>query len=126
MNLTLWLTIVDGTDGRFEVGPSTLWYSHRATRWLPTPDTDRLILWPNEDDPMDGPLWGVKSRHMDADGGWHVDLATMVLDPPETEWRAETARMTASGRYHKMWWNTRGDDGSDPTVPLSLHGWRQR
>lgn len=125
MILTLWLSLLDKPTGALVGGPDSLWVKQVETGALPT-TYDQVVLWPDRDDggAIGGPMWAVRRRYMDADGGWHVELTRMAVDPQESA-RDYIMRNRATslsvGPSWSVWWTER--DG-DPVPHLRLGGWK--
>jgi hypothetical protein len=123
MILTMWLSLLDKPTGAFIGGPDALWVRQVETGALPDL-TDRVVLWPatDDDDPAGGPMWDVYRRYMGSDGGWHVELARMAVDPAEDarDYIARTRLSETSSRWGI--WRTSSD--GDPTGKLRTGGWK--
>ena len=112
--VTLWLEVAEGDVW---IGPSALWTRDLRTDYAPGPG-DRIVLWPDDDTPHDGPMWTVRGRYWDTDGNLHCELERMVINPGE---RAidEMRQLATRGRLHAAPWYTHG---TSPELPRG--GWR--
>ncbi len=125
MKLTMYISLADGSRLSWEAVNGELWERVVDTDHAPTPGVDRVILWPAEDPddgPLGGPMWDAYERYMDAVGGWHLELARMVIDPSE---KAQDSMMRAAAGgppYRDRSWWTRND--GDPRGALRRGGWR--
>lgn len=127
MKLTQWLVIVDGTKADFGSN-GKLYYREIETGFIPEPGVDDIVLWNSIDDDdgseWDGPMWHIKRRYMDNNGGWHIELTKMVIDPDDY-WMNRMKNRTAISPiiYETSWW---ANIDGDPIPNLERAGWRKR
>lgn len=127
MLVTFWLSIVESeTWDAWEGLSGELWVRRIRTGFLPTVGKDQVVLWGTEEEgAQGGPLWDVKRRFMDAEGGWHVELTRIVVDPPARVSDAIMRRVAQPGHpriyEHRCWW---AKVSGHPAGPLRAAGWR--
>jgi len=124
MILTLWLPLAN-RPADWMLSASDLWTKQIDTGTVPT-TYDRVVLWPDEGvNPTMGPMWSVRRRYLAADGGWHVELSQMAVDPDDRNrdeiMRYHSAGGLGSGPKWSIWWTER--DG-DPVPHLREGGWK--
>jgi hypothetical protein len=125
VNLRLWLPVYDGSTGIHPLDGNarmhSLWWTNRETGALPT-QGDKIVLWADPDDgPQHGPGWTHRTRLMDADGVWHVELTRAVLNPTRAMWDRALTEMTAHGTYNELhpWYTSDGN----LLIALQASGW---
>jgi len=121
MNIVLWLTVMEDSSGLD--GNGVLWTKDIETGCVPVAGVDDVYLWvDDEDGDCGGPSLTTRRRYMGASGRWHVELAKVVIDPPEyvrQQLMAEFAR--GHGHEHDIWWTN--DNGPWPEEKLTASGW---
>jgi len=80
VRIILWLSVRRGY-GDPQAYVNDLWFKEVTTDNIPLPDADGVIIWPTDGDSAEGPQWKVKRRYMHADGSWHIELYSMLVDP---------------------------------------------
>lgn len=120
MKVILWLTV---QEKKPFLSDSKLWTKTIQTSQAPGPG-EEVILWPDEEDndPLQGPHWGVKSRYWDADGVVHCEMRSMVVDADD-----QTQQLIGQEIRTRRWtfgtWYTDQEDGR-PEPRLERGGWR--
>jgi hypothetical protein len=108
----LWLTVTN--PGEFyPSGKSALWHKWLIMGHTPAPG-DQIELW---DFGEGGVMWYVNRRDWNADGHLGLQLAAMLVDPPDRQ----TTPGLANPYYSSTWWTDR--DGGDPIPKLTAGGW---
>lgn len=107
MKINMWLSVRKGTVNY----GGTLWNKEVETDNIPLPGADEVILWSTDGDPAEGPQWKVKRRCMHADGSWHLELYTMIVD----------SSSLPLGPVDYQTWHTEVDGDPDPL--LKEGGW---
>jgi hypothetical protein len=107
MRIVLWLRVRRGPHAY----GGDLWSKEVTTDNVPLPDADGVIIWSTDDDPAEGPQWKVNRRYMHADGSWHIELYTMLVDPSSVP--------LGPIDYHT--WHTESE--GDPEPLLRQGGW---
>jgi hypothetical protein len=125
MNVVLWLTIIQGDiDDAALLSSGTLWTKSIETGCVPVVGaSDDMYPWfDDEDGELGGPGLAPRRRFMGASGQWHVELAKVVIDPPELV-RQQLMAEFAHGRGHEhtIWWTE--SDGPWPDEKLIASGW---
>jgi len=118
LKVKLWLEVC---EGHF-MGSSWLWHKTLETGQVPA-HGDHVILWGDDGDPQDGPLWGVQRRYWGADGSVHVSLAKMIVDPTEESRQGMMRAAVLGDRGESPWWTA--TDGL-PGPKLEAGGWSCR
>lgn len=121
MKITMWLPIKNGQEGAYS--HDELWVKEVETGFLPNPGyEDKVSLWASEDDGGDGPHWHIRSRWMQSNGSWHVQLTTMVLNQDEYWNTVIRNRLSTGGPYNReAHWDT--NVNGDPRPDLRRGGW---
>lgn len=119
MKIRLWLTVEHG-----QVFRSEIWYRDLETSHAPGPG-DRVVLWSEDGDPHEGPLWDVRRRYWDAAGGVHCELARLIVDPTDATRQAMRNAVAhgSSPAEESPWY--KAVDG-DPGPKLRAGGWSNR
>jgi hypothetical protein len=117
MKLTLWLAISRDTHN-VHIDCSLLLYKTLETGFIPS-NGDNLILFAEGDNPSEGPSWQTKSRYMDANGDWNVELVKMIVDPNEDA-LAQTDRSYTSAY---PWWSRSNEKPIEDI--LTENGWHE-
>lgn len=117
MKLTLWVSVSRNTRN-VHTDHSALFYKKLETDYVPL-NGDRVILFPYEDNPTDGPIWQTKSRYMDANGDWAVELTKIVINPTEDV----LAQIDRSYTSAHPWWSKDVDKPIEDI--LTDNGWHE-
>jgi len=123
VKVILWLSIRTPPVHLFG-GPQQLWRREITTGCVPVPGQDTVGLWVGDEEEP-GPAVRVQSRQMDADGGWSLELATLVVDPDDqTVDQIKQGIVAGHAHHHEVVWSYGKDDYLDQLrVNLVCAGW---
>jgi hypothetical protein len=112
--VTLWLVVDHAQTVQYNGGD--IWTRVMMTDFAPT-GGDEITLWgPNDNGAASGPNWCVVGRYWASDGGVHITLADMHVDPDE-----RMQRVIFENSDIRPWYTD--TDGGDPEPLLEAGGW---
>lgn len=106
----MWLSVY---EKRCPMGVDALWTRDLVT-YFPPRDGDQIHLSVSEEDDSDDVAWHIFKHYWSWDGGYHVELTKMVVDPEDTSW--------GSPFYAASWWTS--TEGGRPEPMLRRGGWK--